>query len=173
MLKPPSPPPSREEADVPDPTFWVAVGFLILAALAVMFGRKPVLAMLDARVDAVKASLNEAASLREEAQQLLAEYQRKQRDAVKRPKVWWPAPRKKPSGLPKKVRKTSKNAETPRRAGDGKDRPAEADAVREVRAMSVEIAVDATRVLIAQKLDGSHADALVNEAISDLSQKLH
>ena len=49
----------------------------------------------------------------------------------------------------------------------------EADAVREVRAISVEIAVDATRVLIAQKLDGSHADALVNEAISDLSQKLH
>ena len=37
-------------------------------------------------------------------------------------------------------------------------------------ALSVEIAVDATRVLIAQKLDGSHADALVNEAISDLSQ---
>ena len=57
MPKPPSPPPSREEADVTDPTFWVAVGFLILAALAVMFGRKPVLAMLDARVDAVKASL--------------------------------------------------------------------------------------------------------------------
>jgi len=50
---------------------------------------------------------------------------------------------------------------------------AEADAVREVRAMSVEIAVDATRALIADKLDGARAGAMVDEAISDLSQKLH
>ena len=89
-----------------DPTFWVAVGFLILAALAVMFGRKPVLAMLDARVDA-EASLDEAASLREEAQQLLAEYQRKQRDAVEETEGMV-ARAKEEAELSKKVRKTSK-----------------------------------------------------------------
>ena len=40
-----------------DPTFWVAIGFLILAVLAVVYGRKPILAALDARVDAVKMGL--------------------------------------------------------------------------------------------------------------------
>ena len=50
---------------------------------------------------------------------------------------------------------------------------AEADAMREVRAMSVDIAIDATRALIAEKLDSTRANALVDEAISDLSRKLH
>ena len=50
---------------------------------------------------------------------------------------------------------------------------AEADAVREVQRISVEVAIDATRVLIADKLDGARADALIDEAISDISNKLH
>ena len=157
-----------------DPTFWVAVGFLILATLAVIYGRKPILAMLDARVDAVKASLNEAANLREEAQQLLAEYQRKQRDAVKETEGMVARAKEEAERIAKEgaqnLEATLKRREE---LAMEKVAQAEADAVREVRALSVEIAVDATRTLIAQKLDGSGADTLVNEAISDLSQKLH
>ena len=50
---------------------------------------------------------------------------------------------------------------------------AEADAVREVRAMSVEIAVAATRSLIAARMDADKSGALVDQAIADLSTKLH
>ena len=50
---------------------------------------------------------------------------------------------------------------------------AEADAVREVRAMSVDIAVAATRSLIASNMDAAKSGAMVDEAISDLSKKLH
>ena len=50
---------------------------------------------------------------------------------------------------------------------------AEADALREVRGLSVEVAVAATRSLIAERMDASRSGALVDEAISDLSQKLH
>ena len=66
-----------------DPTLWVAVGFVIFVAAAYKPAAKAVVKMLDGRADAIRRSLDEAASLREEAQQLLAEYQRKQRDAVK------------------------------------------------------------------------------------------
>ena len=157
-----------------DPTFWVAVGFLLLAVLAVIYVRKPILAMLDARVDAVKSSLDEAASLREEAQQLLAEYQRKQRDAVKETEAMVERAKEEAQRIAKEgaenLEATLKRREE---LAMEKIAQAEADAVREVRAMSVEIAVDATRTLIADKLEGSRADALVDEAISDLSQKLH
>ena len=50
---------------------------------------------------------------------------------------------------------------------------AEADAVREVRAMSVEIAVAATRSLIVARMDAGKSGALVDQAITDLSNKLH
>ena len=157
-----------------DPTFWCAIGFLILAVLAVVYGRKPILGAIDARVDAVKTSLDEAASLREEAQQLLAEYQRKQRDAVKETDAMVERAKEEAERIAKEgaenLEATLKRREE---LAMEKIAQAEADAVREVRAMSVEIAVDATRALIADKMDGSRADALVDEAISDLSQKLH
>ena len=157
-----------------DPTFWVAIGFLILAVLAAVYGRKPILAALDARIDTVKTSLDEAASLREEAQQLLAEYQRKQRDAVKETDAMVERAKEEAERIAKEgaenLEATLKRREE---LAMEKIAQAEADAVREVRAMSVEIAVDATRALIADKMDGSRADALVDEAISDLSHKLH
>ena len=157
-----------------DPTFWVAIGFLILAILAVFFVRKPILGMLDARVDSVRASLDEAASLREEAQQLLAEYQRKQRDAVKETEAMVARAKEEAERI------SSDGAEAleaalKRREELALDKiaQAEADAVREVQRISVEVAIDATRVLIADKLDGARADALIDEAISDISNKLH
>ena len=157
-----------------DPTFWVAMGFLILAILAVLFVRKPILGMLDARVDSVRASLDEAASLREEAQQLLAEYQRKQRAAIKETDAIAARAKEEAERIARDSTKALEAA-LKRREKSALDKiaQAEADAVREVQRISVEIAVDATRVLIADKLDAARADAVIDEAISDLSEKLH
>ena len=157
-----------------DPTFWVAMGFLILAILAVLFVRKPILGMLDARVDSVRASLDEAASLREEAQQLLAEYQRKQRDAVKETEAMVARAKEEAERISRDGAEALE-ASLKRREELAIDKiaQAEADAVREVQGISVEVAIDATRVLITDKLDGARADALIDEAISDISNKLH
>ena len=157
-----------------DPTFWVAIGFLILAILAVFFVRKPILGMLDARVDSVRASLDEAASLREEAQQLLAEYQRKQRDAVKETEAMVARAKEEAERISRDGAEALETALKRREElAIDKIAQAEADAVREVQRISVEVAIDATRVLIADKLDGARADTLIDEAISDISNKLH
>src|SRR3546814_19697538 len=66
-----------------DPTFWVAVAFVVFAGLMVWKARQPVLDGLDARAERIRAELDEAQRLREEAQKALAEYKRKQRDAAK------------------------------------------------------------------------------------------
>ena len=66
-----------------DPTFWTAVAVVLFIALVA----KPVSRMatkaLDERAEKIKAELDEAERLRNEAQDLLAQYQRKQRDAAK------------------------------------------------------------------------------------------
>ena len=66
-----------------DPTLWVAVGFFIFVAAVFKVAKKTITGALDGRAEDIRNSLDQAAGLREEAQQLLAEYQRKQRDAVK------------------------------------------------------------------------------------------
>ena len=91
-----------------DPTFWVAVGFLILVGLVVGFARKPIVGMGDSRIKGIRENLDQAASLREEAQQLLAEYQRKQRDAVKETEEMIAHARRRRSGCRRKAQKSWK-----------------------------------------------------------------
>src|SRR5271157_4741802 len=65
-----------------EPEFWVAVAFFaFLAILGYIGGHKQIVAALDGRRARIKAELDEARRIREEAEKLLAEYQRKQREA--------------------------------------------------------------------------------------------
>lgn len=157
-----------------DPTLWVAVGFVIFLAAVFKTASKAITGALDGRADAIRKSIDDAASLREEAQQLLAEYQRKQRDAVKETEEMVAHAREEAARLAKegaeKLEETLKRRE---QLAIEKIAQAEADAIREVRAMSVDIAVAATRSLIAENMDTAKAGAMVDEAISDLSKKLH
>ena len=63
--------------------FWVAVAFLIVVGAAFKKVSRALTNGLDVRAAKIKSTLDEARQLREDAQALLAEYQRKQRDALK------------------------------------------------------------------------------------------
>jgi len=62
---------------------WLTVSLGIFLGLVVWKGLKPILASLDARGERIRSEIEEAQTLRDEAQKLLAEYKRKQRDALK------------------------------------------------------------------------------------------
>src|SRR5215218_5291401 len=65
-----------------EPETWVAVAFLIFLGILGYVGvHKTVLSALDTRASRIKAELEEASRLREEAAKLLAEYQRRQGEA--------------------------------------------------------------------------------------------
>ena len=66
-----------------DPTFWVMVAFFVFVGALARPISGAIAAALDKRADKIRADLEEAEKLREEAQNLLASYQRQQRDAVK------------------------------------------------------------------------------------------
>ena len=66
-----------------DPHTWVYVGFLIFVVLVGPKLWKALAQMLDRRSLKIKSDLDEAQKLKDEAQALLAEYQRKQRDAMR------------------------------------------------------------------------------------------
>ena len=155
--------------DLHDPNLWVAVGFVILVAGVCRPAGKALAGMLDRRTEAIRKSLDEAASLREEAQRLRTEYQRKQRDAAKETAAMIERARTDAERLSKegmaKIEEFMKRRE---RAALEKISRAEVEALREVRAASVEIALAATRNLIASRLDQSMSETMIDEAIANL-----
>ena len=66
-----------------DTSFWAFIGLLAFFAILWRFGIHKVLATnLDARANTIRNELDEARRLREEAQEMLAKYERQQRDAA-------------------------------------------------------------------------------------------
>ena len=65
-----------------DPETWVAIAFVIFLGVLAYFGaHKMIMKSLDDRADRIKAELDEARRLKDEAAELLAEYQRKRQAA--------------------------------------------------------------------------------------------
>ena len=119
-------------------------------------------------------SLNEAANLREEAQQLLAEYQRKQRDAVKETEDLLQNAKSEVDRITDDAyQKLNASLKRREELAIEKITQMEAEAIRSVRVRSVEISIAATRKLIANNIDKNKSEAIIDAAISDLSSKMH
>jgi F-type H+-transporting ATPase subunit b len=157
-----------------DPTFWVAVAFVVFAGLMVWKVRVPVLKGLDARAERIKAELDEAQRLREEAQKALAEYKRKQRDAAKEAEDLLANARHE-ADLLRRQAATDLEQTLARRekAALEKIAQAETQAVLDVRAKAVDIAIAATAKLLSENVDPTRDQSMVDQAIKELGRKLH
>jgi F-type H+-transporting ATPase subunit b len=155
--------------------FWVAVAFAIFLGTLVYLGvHEMMVKFIDQRRDRIKAELDEALRLKEEAQALLAQYQRKQRDAeqeaagilagatAEAERMMAEAKGK----MEEFIARRSKMAET-------KIAQAEAQALADVRAAAAEAAVAAAEKILAQTVKGDIADRLVGKGIDDVKTKLN
>lgn len=75
--------PAGQSGLIYDTNFWLAISFVIFCIVIVKAAGKTIIGTLDSRSDKIRTTIAEAETLRTEAQQLLAQYQRKQRDAQK------------------------------------------------------------------------------------------
>jgi F-type H+-transporting ATPase subunit b len=157
-----------------DPTFWASVAFVIFIAATAKPISRLATAGLDKRADKIRNDLEEAEQLRREAQDLLASYQRKQRDAIAEAESIIAHAGEEAERLA--VQASEKlEAAMERRQQQAIDRIARAEvqAVDRVRARTVDVALDATRDFLARELKGDQADALTDAAIKDLAGNLH
>ena len=156
------------------PEFWVAVAFIMVVAGIARPLTRAITGGLDARSERIRHALDEATRLREEAQHLLAEYQRKQRDAARECEeiVAHAEAEAKRFAEEAAARLEASLARREQRAID-KIAQTEAEAVQEVRFATVDIAIAATRKLLAQRTDAAAAARLLDAAIAELPAKLH
>ena len=158
-----------------DPTFWVATAFIAFIGVLIYLKVPGMVGTtLDKRADKIKADLDEAEKLCTEAQDLLATYQKKQRDAAKEGEVIAAHAREEAARILELGRARLEDSMA-RREKLAMDRIAAAEnaAIDEVRARTVEIAIDATRQIMASSVATGKADAMIDGAIAELSGKLH
>ena len=159
---------------IADPEFWVAIAFVIAVAGLVYKGGPGITAALDARAAKIKTELDEAQRLREDAQRTLAEYQRKQRDALKEAEQIVSQGRAEAERASEQAQRDLAAALARRkRLAMEKIALAESRATAEVRNVAVDVAITAVRRILAETLDGERKRKLVDDAIAELPQRLH
>ena len=163
-----------QESILANPEFWVVIGFLLFLGLVGPRVWKMIVTGLDQRSIRIKAQLDEAQKLRDEAQALLNEYQRRQKEAAKEAEGILAAAKELAEHQTKDAL-TALEASMTRREKLALEKiaQAEAAAAAEVRREAVEVATAATRKLLAQALTDERATALVDQSIRELDRKLH
>ncbi|HRY05910.1 MAG TPA: F0F1 ATP synthase subunit B [Hyphomicrobiaceae bacterium] len=155
--------------------FWVLIAFLFF--FGIVFYLKVPAQMnqaLDARAEAIKKELDDARLLREEAQALLADYQKKSREAEEEAKSIIEQARREAESLADETEKQL--AETVARRSkmaEEKIARAEAQALAEVRSSAVDAALKAAEKILAGKVTGAKSDALIKQSLADIKGKLN
>ncbi len=156
-----------------EPIFWVLVSFVIFAGLLIWNGVPGLVGkMLDARADGIRKELDEARKLREDAQTLLADYQRKSREAETEAKTIVEQAKREAETLAAEARKSlAEMIDRRSKMAEEKIARAEAQAVSEVRASAVDAALGAAEKLLKTRAAGATGDALIEQSIRDLKGK--
>ncbi len=157
-----------------NPETWVTFAFLLVVIFGGMKVVKGISAALDKRSSKISNELDEAQRLREEAQELLAKYQAKQREALKEADEIR-AHAKSEADRMLASAKADLEASLKRREQQAMDRISnlEAQAVAEVRARVAEIATQATLAMVTEKATGAKAEELVDSAIAEIKGRLN
>jgi F-type H+-transporting ATPase subunit b len=155
--------------------FVVLIAFLLFVALLVYLKVPTLLGgMLDKRAEGIQSELDEARALREEAQTLLASYERMQKDVQDKAARIVEQARADAAAVAEQAKEDLK-VSIARRMQAAEDRiaSAEAGAVREVRNQAISIAIAAAQEVIAKQMTATDANKLIDDAINTVDAKLH
>ena len=156
-----------------DPEFWVLVAFVVFIAAIAKKGYVAITGMLDARAAKIKEELDRAVQLREEAQALLASYQRQQRDSVQEiERIVALAKEMAENEIAEARIKFEDVLERRRKTAKEKIAQAEARAIADIQSRIIDVALTATTHVIAETLDEIRSQSLVNQAIDGLESQL-
>ncbi|MEX0583706.1 MAG: ATP F0F1 synthase subunit B [Sneathiella sp.] len=158
-----------------DPTFWVAIAFLGFIGVLVYFKVPPLIAkQLDIRADKIRNELDEAKKLREDAQALFADFQRRQHDAMQTAEDIVARAKEDAEILRKEsIKELEANLARRQELAEIKIRQAEEKAVAEVQGIAVDVAIAAAARLMQDGLKGDKADGLIDQSISNLERQLN
>lgn len=158
-----------------DTSFYVLIAFIIVIGVFARAGvHKMIVGGLDKRAQKIADEINEARKMREEAQELLASYQRRQREAEEEAAAIIEAAKKDARRLAEEAReKIAEQTERRTKAAEDKIARAEAQAISEVRGQTADLAIEAARVIIRERMSDGAQAAFIDREIAGLRDKLN
>lgn len=153
----------------------VGIGFVIFIGILVYYGVPGMLASkLDARSVRIKAELDEARALRDEAQTLLASYERRQKEVKAQAEDIVVAARRAAEKAAEAAKEDIRRSVARRMQTAGEQiLAAEQAAVRQIKDKAVSVAVAVAAEVMRGQMSSADADRLVDAAIADVGAKLH
>jgi F-type H+-transporting ATPase subunit b len=157
------------------PETWVAIAFVILMALLVWLGvHRTVLTALDHRAQRIKAELDDAKRLKDEAAKLLADYQARRASAEREAQEIITNARAEAERIAAEAKTRMEDFVVRRtKTAENKIAMAEAQALADVRAAAAEAAIAAASTVLSQSVKGSVADDLLAKGIAEVKAKLN
>ena len=158
-----------------EPETWVAIAFAIFVGILIRLGvPKLLFKALDDRSARIKAELDEALKLRQEAEGVLAEYRSKQSDAEKAAESIILNARGEAERIAAEAKaKVEEFIARRTKLAETKIARAEAQALADVRSAAADAAIAAAEAILVKTTHGPAAEALVTQGISDLKAKLN
>jgi F-type H+-transporting ATPase subunit b len=158
-----------------DPETWVAIAFVILMVVFGYLGVfKKVMTALDHRADRIKAELDDATRLKQEAAKVLADYKARTASAEREAADIVANARSEAERIATEAKAKVEDFVARRtKTAEGKIALAEAQAVADVRAAAAEAAVQAASTILSQSVRGQVADDLLAKGITEVRQKLN
>lgn len=155
--------------------FWVGVSFVVFLAILAYYKVPALIAKaLDDRAAVIRKELDEARRLREEAQNLLSDYQKKHRNVGQEAEAIIAQARRDAEAYAHETRTAlSDSLERRTRQAEEKIARAETQAVDEVRSAAVDAALAAAERILREKASGAAGAALVDESIRGLKGRLN
>src|ERR1051325_11054094 len=156
-----------------EPEFWVAVAFVILMGVFVWLGvHRTVLKALDHRAERIKAELDDATRLKQEAAKVLADYKARSATAEREAADIIANAKSEAERIATEAKAKMEDFVARRtKTAESKIALAEAQAVADVRAAAAEAAVNAATTILSKTVTGDLADTLLTKGIAEVRQK--
>lgn len=155
--------------------FVILTAFLIFIGVLIKFKVPSMLmAMLDKRAEGIKSELDEAKALRDEAQKILASYERKARE-VQGQADEIVAAAKRDAQLAAEQAKADLKEAIARRLKGAEDRiaSAEAAALKDVKDRAVQVAVAAAAEVLANQMSAAEKSKMIDASITEVETRLN
>ena len=154
-------------------TNWVLISFVLFAIGFWKFGLKSLMGKLDRRIEEIRKEISTAEALRVESQELLAQYERRQRDAAQEADIIIAAAQKHAVEIQKQA-ESDLNEMVARKEAQLKERLKRMEdvAMQDIKTYAAELSIKATAEIIAKQMDQATNDRLIDQSIKAIAGQL-
>lgn len=157
-----------------DTNLWVLLSFLVFLGVVLKFGWSAIIKTLDDKIESIKKEVETAEALRVEAQEMRAQYQRKQRDTEQEIQDFLKAAETRAQKLKEKMETEFQNSlERKQRQHEERIAQMKTDAINSIKNYTASLTISATQEVIEKTMTAETEKEIYNTSLKSLPRALN